>query len=98
MGAAVTGDRLEILPVEEEMRLVAGGTPSETEKKGYIKQLESNPRSAKMFGAALEWMRESFATAYPGETRENRFTNDQWREAGYEDIARINELMGRESS
>ena len=44
MGAAVTGDRLEILPVEEEMRLVAGGTPSETEKKGYIKQLESNPR------------------------------------------------------
>ena len=51
-----------------------------------------------MFGAALEWMRESFATAYPGETRENRFTNDQWREAGYEDIARINELMGRESS
>lgn len=90
--------RLEALPPEDEMRLVAGGSPSATRNSAYIERLEKNRKSALQIGRALEWMRKSFAAAYPGQTRETRFTNEEWRKAGYDDIAKINELMGRESS
>lgn len=90
--------RLEALPPEDEMRLIAGGSPSATRKSAYIERLSKNPASAEQIGRALEWMRKSFAAAYPGQTRETRFSNEEWRKAGYDDIAKINELMGRDGS
>ena len=101
MGVYILGENpLQPLTNIEEMRLVANGAPQATgaANTAWIKLLESNKDMAAELGAAMTRALRSFAAAYPGQTREQRFTAEEWREAKYEDMARIAELMDLDKS
>lgn len=86
--------KLQPLAREEDMAFV-GGTPSHAAADAtWIKYLEANPGDARVMGRIVQRMGRNLKAAFPGETRDRSYSNADWREAGYHEVAAVNELLG----
>jgi hypothetical protein len=97
MGDQRTGvgkKRSKMLSKESEMRLLARSLNRKGSEPLILELLRSDPELAKQFGRSAETARLQFDATYPGQTRERKFSNGDWENAGFEDIANFNRLIG----
>ena len=81
------------MPPAMERRLIA---PCVSGERGaqFVAFLEENPAAAKIMGAMTKRARESFAKAYPGQTRTTAYPAKTWEAEGNTYYARAMRLMG----
>lgn len=87
------GDNLQPIGDKAAMKMIARGAPANG-SRGLRHQLRADKRFALELGALVEGGRKHFDEAYPGQTRTSTFSNVEWADAGYDDVAEIGELMG----
>ena len=99
MGTSRDDDQNRLLPLSprQEMADIAGGRSGEVAgHDAWLTFLKSNPQDARELGALAALAGRTMHEAYPGETRTTTFSNSDWREAGYAQVAEMNELLGLE--
>src|SRR5262249_16932088 len=92
----VKKDKVRPLAKAQEMRVIASGVHLDPDG-AFMTLLRQDPSVARELGAAVERCRRSFDACYPGETRTDTFTPEDWRKKGYEGVAQATELMGLKS-
>jgi hypothetical protein len=95
---SVAKSRLKPLPKSDEMRSIALALGVGHPEPQILGLLKSDPAVAKELGKYTELARSRFDAAYPGQTRENTFSNGDWEDAGYVGIAGINRVLGLKRS
>jgi hypothetical protein len=101
MGDQRTGvgkKRSKMLSKKNEMRLLARSLSRKGREPLIFDLLRSDPELAKQFGRSVETARLQFDATYPGQTRERKFSNGDWKNAGFEEIADLNRLIGLKRS
>ncbi|GJE50975.1 hypothetical protein GOFOIKOB_4029 [Methylobacterium tardum] len=86
--------KLQPLTRADDMAFVGGERTRSHNDAGMVRYLQANPNDARMIGRAIQRMRRNLSDAYPGETRDRHYSNADWRQAGYDDVAAVNELLG----
>lgn len=87
--------RLVQLSQADEMKLVGGGSQARRHRV-LLDYLSAHPDVASVVGQLVRQSAENLTSAFPEETRRRTFSNQDWREGGYAEVARINELIGLE--
>jgi hypothetical protein len=95
---SVAKSRLKPQPKNDEMRSIALALGVDDPDPQILELLKSDRAVAKELGKYAELVRARFDAAYPGQTRENTFSNGDWEEAGYVGIAGINRILGLKRS
>jgi hypothetical protein len=89
-----TDNRLKPLSERADMALIGGARATDEGDDAWLKFLQDNPVQAHSMGRIVKRLRSNMQKAYPGETREREYSNEHWSAAGYDQIARENELLG----
>ena len=88
--------KLQPLPRDEDMAFVGGARPHGQADAAWMQYLAANPGDARVMGRIVRRMGRHLKDAFPGETRDRSYSNADWRAAGYETVAAVNELLGLE--
>lgn len=84
------------LPRDEDMAFVGGAHARGPADAAWMQYLAANPGNARIMGHIVRRMGRNLKEAFPGETRDRSYSNADWRAAGYENVAAVNELLGLE--
>lgn len=96
MGAQrnMADERLKPLSRLNEVDLIGSGRFRSEDDFVWLEQLRNDPAMALELGQIFEQMSETYACAFPGQTRVASISPQELRDRGYAEVAEEAELLG----